>query len=77
VENASEIALENAPEEAASGVSVSGESAFEERAFEAKGVLGTYRTYGTYETFVRMVIGATEAYGMPLQTSCPPRDLSF
>lgn len=69
MENASENALENASDEAASG-----ESAFEERAFEAKGVLGTYRTY---ETFVMMVIGVTEAYGMPLQTSCPPRDLSF
>ena len=69
MENASEIALENASEEAASR-----ESAFEERASAAKGVLGTYRTY---ETFVMMVSGVTEAYGMPLQTSCPPRDLSF
>ena len=64
-----ENALENASEEAASG-----ESSFEEGTVEAKGVLGTYRTY---ETFVMMVIGVTEAYGMPLQTSCPPRDLSF
>jgi len=71
VGNASENALENASEEAASGESASGEGAFEERAFEAKGVLGTYRTYGT---FVMRVIGATEAYGMPLQTSCRPRD---
>lgn len=71
MENASEIALENASEEAASGETASRDGAFEGRAFEAKGVLGTYRTY---ETFAMMVIGATEAYGMPLQTSCPPRD---
>ena len=68
VEIASENASENASEENALG------SASEERAFEAKGFLGTY---GTYETFVMMVSEVTEAYGMPLRTSCPLRDLSF
>ena len=71
VELASEIALENAMEEAAWGERAVGERAFEERAFEAKVVLGTYGSYGT---FVMVVTEATEAHGRPLRTSCPRRD---
>ena len=74
VELASEIALENELEEAALGERAVGESGFEERAFEAKVVLGIYGTYGT---FAMVVIEATEAHGRPLRTSCPRRDLSF
>ena len=77
MQNASEIALENtlvSALENASEEAATGERAFGETAFEATGGLETYGTYATYGTFVMMVTGVIEAYGMPLRTSCPPRD---